>query len=459
MYKPGLDMGKGPVLPVLLRLSAPSMLSMLLQNLYALVDTIFVSWLGTSQLAALALAVPLAFIGMALSKGVTVGAVTLMSHAHGADDYRHASDVCTATYPLILATLAPLCLFVLPGASHAVFGLFAAGAETLHHVDRYAFWLACSFPFIGLSFMCEGVFLSNGDSRTPMMAIIAGNLVNLALDPLLIFVLDMGIAGASLASLCGWAVSSGIMLLRLRGSGLERPSLLCDRAHLGLWGEIVRCGMPVTLAMLVIPLGTIGLNAILVREGAPFVGAWTLSMRIEQMLSMPLVGLMSALVPFVGFNLGRGSLDRIREGKLACLKISYGLVLAMGIPLLLFIDDAVRLFSPGPEVAVLAAYSLRLALVGYLLAPVEMVMTAMAQGIKHSGYTLAIYAARLLVLRIPLALLLAVWLGGRGVYLSHPASMLVTGAASIWLLHRVMKLVGEKAAPRRHGSQPIAKEA
>lgn len=447
MGKSGLDMGRGPVLPVLLRLCAPSMISMLLQNLYALVDTVFVSWLGTSQLAALALAVPLAFIGMALSKGVSVGAVTLMSNAHGSDDPRHAADVCTATYPLILLTLAPLCLFAVPGVSHAVFGLFGAGAETLLHVESYTFWLACSFPLIGLSFMCEGIFLSNGDSRTPMMAVIVGNVANLALDPLLIFGLDMGIAGASLASLCGWGLTAGFMLWRLRGRGLERPVLFCDRAHLRLWGEIVRCGMPVTLAMLVIPVGTIGLNAILVRQGAAFVGAWTLSMRIEQLVSMPLVGLVTALVPFVGFNLGRGSMDRIRQGKSACLKISFALVLVMGLPLFLFIDDVVRLFSPAPEVAALAAYSLRVALVGYLLAPVELVMTAVAQGIKRPGYTLLIYCMRLLVLRIPLALLLGRELGGKGVYLSHPASMIITGLVSIWLLHRIMQLVGRQIAP------------
>jgi len=445
MSKSGLNMGEGRVLPVLVRLGAPSMVSMLFQNLYALVDTVFVSWLGTVELAALALSVPLLFIGLSLSKGVAVGATALMSHAYGSGDREHAANVCASAYPLALLVLGPLCLFALPAVNQSVFGLFAVGSEVLEHVDRFVFWLALSFPLMGLALVCEGIFLSNGDSRTPMLAMIVGNVVNIGLDPLFIFALDMGIAGASLASLIGWGTSAGIMLWRLKRRDMERPKLLCSRSQLRFWAEIARCGTAVTLAMLVMPLGTAGLNAVLARYGAAYVGAWTLSVRIEQLVSMPLIGLSYSLVPFVAFNLGRGLTQRVQEARGACLKLSYLLVVLMGVPLFIFIDAVLRLFSPGAEVHALAAFSLRVALVGYLIAPVEMVMIAIAQGIKRSGYTLAIFSIRLLVLRIPLALVLGYALGGRGVYLSHPVSLILTGLVSILLLRRLIVLIEDKS--------------
>lgn len=454
MTKGGLNMGEGRVLPVLVRLGAPSMVSMLFQNLYALVDTVFVSWLGTVELAALALAVPLLFIGLSLSKGVAVGATALMSHAYGSGNREHAASVCASAYPLALTVLCPLCLFALPAVNQSVFGLFAVGPEVLEHVDRFVFWLALSFPLMGLALVCEGIFLSNGDSRTPMMAMIAGNVVNIGLDPLFIFALDMGIAGASLASLIGWGVSAGIMLWHLRRRGMERPTLVCTRSQLRFWGEIARCGTAVTLAMLIMPLGTAGLNAVLASYGAAYVGAWTLSVRIEQLVSMPLVGLSYSLVPFVAFNLGRGQTQRIKEARGACLKLSYLLVVLMGVPLFFFIDAILRLFSPEPEVQALAAFSLRAALAGYLIAPVEMVMVTIAQGIKRSGFTLVIFSIRLLVLRIPLALVLGYAFGGKGVYISHPLSLFFAGLISILMLRRVMGLIEEKTPPAAMEASP-----
>ncbi|MBN2809519.1 MAG: MATE family efflux transporter, partial [Deltaproteobacteria bacterium] len=178
-----VNMGEGRVFSTLLRLGAPAMISMFFETLYALVDTIFVAKLGTIPLAAMSLAVPLLFIGMALSKGVAIGALATMSHARGSGHQEEAGKIAQAAYPLAFLAISVLLLLALPLFNQPLFALFDKQPELLHDAAVYTRWLALSFPFIGFAMLCEAIFFSYGDSKTPMLAMIAGNVLNIVLDP------------------------------------------------------------------------------------------------------------------------------------------------------------------------------------------------------------------------------------------------------------------------------------
>ena len=433
-------MGKGNVLQTLIGLSAPAMLSMFFQNLYALADTIFVSWLGTTELAALSLCIPLLFIGMALSKGVAVGTTALMSHARGSGREDRTTQVAGALLPILAVVTAPLCLLAVPEINMVFFDRFGADAAVLAEVKKFMFWLALSFPVMAFAMTCEGVFLSYGDSKLPMKAMIAGNLLNLCLDPLLIFGCNMGIAGASLSSLLGWLCSGSIMWITLKRRNLDHPIFSLTPQKMKVWKDMLFMGGPVSLAMLVMPLSNAGLNFILTPFGPAFVGSWMLSANLEKMIVLPLYGLSCSLIPFAGFNLGAGNGQRIREGIKLAIKSCYMLLIPIGILFYLFAPQIIGLFKPGTEVMTLSSWAFRAALVGYWLMPVELIVIGLAQGIKRPQYTMFINATRLLLLRLPLAFIFARLWGGKAIYISHTASLLISGLISLFVLKRLLHL-------------------
>jgi putative MATE family efflux protein len=438
MEKSGGTMGDGSVFGVLLRLGAPAMISMFFQNLYALVDTVFVSWLGTGELAAMSLCVPVFFLAMALVKGVAVGGTALMSHARGAKNPGGATDTAACAMPLTLVILSPFYLLAVPAVNAWFFGFFDVDRAVLLQVDRYMYWLVWSFPVMGFAMICEGIHMSYGNARIPMVAYIIGNLVNIALDPFLMFFCRMGIAGASLASLAGWGISGVIMWTALRKKGLDRPSGLCSVVQWKYTGKIAAAGGPIAVGMMIIPFSIMGLNYVLAPFGPAYVGAWNLSSRLEQMIILPLYGLACALIPFVGFNQGAGNTGRIREGIRAALTGSYAVLIPAAALMWLYAPEIISLFRPEPEVLLLCVHAFRLALLGYWLAPFELVMNGTAQGLRQSHYTLIINLLRLVALRLPLAVLFSrVW-GGESVYASHMVSIIVTGFVCVFILRHLM---------------------
>ncbi|ACN16850.1 MatE [Desulforapulum autotrophicum HRM2] len=442
-----LNMGKGKVLTVLLGLGAPAMVSMFFQNLYALVDTIFVAWLGTIELAALSLSVPMLYLAMAVAKGVAVGATSLMSHARGSNDADKADRVTRSCLPLALILLAPFCLLALPGVNATIFRGFNVDQGVLESVQKFMFWLGWTFPAMGFAMVCESVFLSHGDARTPMKAMILGNIINIALDPFLIFYCKMGIAGASLSSLVGWAISGFFMWFTLKHQGKVSPQCFCTPGEARVWKEIGALGGPVALAILIMPISVIGLNYVLTPFGPAYVGAWALSARMEQMIILPLYGLSCSLIPFAGFNLGAGNSDRIREAVRISIMACYGVLLPVGALLWFNAPFVIGMFQPGSEVLELSTYAFRASLLGYWLVPIELIVIGLAQGLKRPRYTLIINVARLLLLRLPLAFLLGYIWGGKGAYVSHALAMMVTGTVSIFILGRLLTLADKSCAP------------
>ena len=438
MSRPPVDMGEDRVFPTLVRLGAPAMVSMFFETLYGLVDTLFVARLGTLPLAALALAIPFMYFAMSICKGVSVGGLALMSHARGSDQPKEAASIAGAAFPLLLFLVGGLVLLALPAVNRPIFALFDSEARLLFEIDHYVRWLALSFPVMGFAMLCEAIFFSYGDTKTPMLAMIAGNLLNMVLDPLLIFTCGLGVGGASLASLLGWTLSGAILLHGLHRRGLDLPLFRPAREQFRYWGKIIHLGVPVALSLLILPIGGTILNYLLAGLGPAYVGAWNLSTRVERMVVLPLYGLASALIPFIGFNLGRQRFDRIRAG---CRTVLCGGYLLVIPTLLLFWFEAHRLigcFKPDPEVLKLASFCLKIAGLGYLMLPWELVTTSLAQGFKKPRYSLYISGLRLLVLRLPLAVLFAWAWGGPGIYISHPVSMLLSGTASFFIMRYLL---------------------
>jgi Na+-driven multidrug efflux pump len=281
--------------------------------------------------------------------------------------------------------------------------------------------------------------MSHGDALTPMKAMLMGNTVNLVFDPILIFGAGLGVGGASLASLMGWLVSGFYMHMRLAQCGFVPPTLTWTRLMFPFWRAIWGLGYLIALTMLILPFSFGTMNWLLARFGPAPLGAWNLMSRVELMVALPFMGICNALVPFIGFNLGRRDYGRIRDSIRMSLIIEISGMFFVAIIFILFSKQIMGIFRPGPEVIRWGSYALRASATAFVFFPLELTLTGAAQGLKHPLYSLIATGARQLIFRIPLAVFFSYSWGVKGIYWSHPSATILTSLLCIFLIRDLLK--------------------
>lgn len=433
------DMGSGSVTKVLLVLAVPAMMSMFFQNLYALVDTMFISWLGAEPLAAQALAVPLFYLALSLGKGIQIGTAALISQARGQGSEVKVPFLARASLPLLLLCMLPLLLLLIPELCEGFFSLLGARGSVLDQIYPYTFWMIMSFPVMAYVMIGECIFMSHGDTFTPMKAMVIGNALNMLLAPLLMFTLGWGIAGASIATLFGQLVAAFYIRSRLIQAGLITPSITWEAAMFKRWQEIGKLGFVVALTFLISPLGLAMVNGVLVNLGAEAIGAWNIMSRLEMMFMLPLNGMAGALIPFIAFNYGQGNWTRIKQGIRFFLLAAVSFLLPVIALVILGAKWLVLPFGSVTDVGNLSIHAIRIAALGDILAPLELVLYGTAQGLKKPLYPLIAMGARILIFRYPLAVVFASTWGVYGVYWSQPVAMVLSAILSCILLWRLLR--------------------
>ncbi|MGC9490238.1 MAG: MATE family efflux transporter, partial [Thermovirgaceae bacterium] len=272
--KRSVDMGSGSVPKALWKLAIPSIASMFFHTLFHLVDTVFVSWLGEYSLAAMSLTFPVMFVLFALINGISVGTTTTVSNQLGTGNEEEAHDFCDASLILLLSLSfipVPLLFRVV---SNNFFGFLGGAGPVLSESYRYSFWMIVGIPPMAFSLLGDSLFRSQGDTVTPMKAMILGNGINILLDPLFIFTFGWGIAGASFATVFGRLVSFAYIAHKLRSDSNLRPSFRIPQKMFSRWRRIIAIGVPVFLSQGSMAIGTAAMNRILSRYGAAAIGAW-----------------------------------------------------------------------------------------------------------------------------------------------------------------------------------------
>lgn len=434
-----VDMGQGKVSYVLGRLALPLMVSLFFQNLYAYADTVFVSWLGETPLAAISLALPLTYLALSLAKGVAMGSVILMSFSRGAGDETAAQKIAESVFPLMLLFMALFSPLMLAPVGQAFYLALGADPDTAAQGTGFIFWLVASFLPMGYVMTVEALFTARGDTVSPMKAMLLGNILNIILAPIFIFVLGWGLTGAAAATFacqCFSAIYIGYRLRVLLGATLQ---WLPQAGGLKIWWQILKQGLFVTAAYLITPIALMLLNGILVRFGAVAVGAWNLMSRTEMMVMLPIMGLSNALATFVGFNLGRLDYDRVRQGLIFFLKVSWAIIIPASLLFYFLPQQTIGLFRPTPELKLLGGIAMQASALSILFMPLLSAVAGMSQGMKRPVYMVGQMFVYLVCLRLPLADWFAGHWGQEGVYWSHPVASACTAVLSLFLLRRLLQ--------------------
>ena len=400
-------LGTMPMGRLIFTMSGPIMLSMLMQAVYNLVDSIYVARLGDDAFLALSYAYPIQTLLIAFCVGTGVAFSAVLSQRLGAKQMDQASSVVLHGGLLYFLCWLIFFLFGLLGADAYLRtctdtpSVIAQGTAYLQVCCCLSFGVCTQFP-------CERILQSMGRPAGFMIIQGSGALLNIILDPILIFVFDMGVAGAAAATVIGQITGAVIGLFLVHGLREQFPiSLRGQHLQPALLEELGRIAGPAILMQSLSSVMSFGLNTILRRVSETAVWVLGVYFKLQSFVFMPIFSVNNGLISIISFNYGARDRRRVSGA------IRFGMLLAVGTGiigcglLILCASPLLRVcFNAGTQALALGIPALGLTALSFPVAAVNIILSSAFQSLGHSRYSLVISLLRYIVLLLPVALLL-----------------------------------------------------
>ena len=440
MKKTVNDFSTGSVRQRIIAQAVPLTLAQIVQLLYNIVDRIYIGHLpdvGEMALTGLGLTFPVIVIIAAFTALLGMGGTPLFSIARGAGEDAEAERIIGNVFALLTAASAVLFTgcYVL---RRPILFLFGASADSIVYADEYLRIYLFGTFFSMLSTGLNGYISAQGFPRVSMATTLLGAGINIVLDPIFIFVFDMGVSGAALATVISQAVSALWVLRFLTG----KRAILCLRREqiridIGRTKRIMILGLPGFVMQGTNSLVQIVCNTQLQAQGGDlYVGVMTVIGSVREMLSLPVSGISSGAQPVLGYNYGAARYGRVREGIrfMSVLGVAYtalAWVVVMLIP-----GPLLSMFGCEPETIEIGAEMMNIYFFGFVFMAFQFVGQSTFQGLGKAKQAIFFSLFRKAMIVVPLTLLLPVFFDVRGVFLAEPISNAIGGLAcfiTMWL--------------------------
>ena len=430
---------------LLINMSLPMMISMLVQALYNIVDSIFVSRISEDALTAVSLAFPLQSLMIALGAGTGVGINALISRSLGERNQKKANDVA----------MNGLFVFFLSYLVIALCGIFAvrpfyrmqtgAGQEAIMElgVEYLSTVLIFSFGIFG-QFIFERMLQSTGRTFFTMISQATGAIINIIFDPIMIFGLfgfpRMGIRGAAVATVMGQIIAAIIAFV---WNQKKNPDLQLYLRGFRPDGEIIRqiyqIGIPSIVMQSIGSVMTAGMNLILMGISSTAAAVFGVYFKLQSFFFMPVFGLNNGVIPILAYNFGAGNKKRM----INTLKYGYGIAAfftCIGFAAFELIPGALLgLFDASPEMLEIGINALRIIGIHYLIAWFCIVTGCLFQAVGSAVYSMYVSIARQLAVLLPAAYILAMIGGLKLIWWCFPIAEIMSLVISLVCLQLVMK--------------------
>lgn len=427
--------GTEKIWKVLLKLAPPVMLAQLIQALYNIVDSLFVGKYGNSGLTALSIIYPIQLLMIALAVGTGVGINTVMAARLGCGKDEEAREYAGLGTPLAIimwAVFAFICYMIMPAYAK----MSTSSEEIIHGVTVYG-RIVCIFSFgLFLESIWTKIIQANGDMKTPMIAQIIGALVNIVLDPLLIFGLfglpEMGIAGAASATVAGQIAAAAIVF----GKGFYKVPR--HKKYFGYVKNIFRTGTPNILMQSAYTFYILGLNLILSTFSDQAVTALGLYYKWQTFFFIPLGAMQTCIVPVVSFNYAAHSIERCR--KTLSSAVLFGEVLMfLGTLCFLFLpEDMLRVFTSDAQVIQIGKIGFLYVGISFLPMVTSLTFPVFFQATGFSLKSSWLTIIRTVVLFVPLGYLFSKF-GLNRFWLTFPITETITTAVGLYWYRQFLK--------------------
>ena len=443
-----------PVSRVIPRLAIPTIISMLVTNIYNMADTFFVSQIGTSASGAVGVIFSAMGIIQAVAFTIGMGSGTNVSQALGAGDEERAQQFVSVAFFTAFAVGVLLAALGLANLDALV--RFLGATETIAPYARdYATYILYAAPFMMCSFVMNNHLRFEGLAAYAMVGITTGGLLNILLDPLLIFGLGLGTAGAAIATAISQLVSFVILLLmtNLRADAIS-ISLRRFTPSLRLYGRILYNGVPSLGRQGIASISTILLNTTAGAYGDAAIAAMSIVSRFVLFINSSVIGFGQGFQPVCGFSYGAGKYKRVREAFWFCVKVATVILLVLGSISMIFSEPIITAFRrDDAEVIAIGTLALRLQLVTLPLWGFIVMSNMFTQSIGYGVRATIISISRQGLFLIPALLILPRLFGLPGIQCAAPISDLCAFLLSLIvvmsILRRFEKMPDREEAPVR----------
>ncbi len=441
-------MGVMPVNKLLLSMSVPMMLSMLVQALYNIVDSIFVARVSEDALTAVSLAFPLQTLMIALGGGMCVGVNALLSRALGEKNYDRVNEC--AKNGIFLSFLNFL-VFLLVGLFVVKPFYYAQtdDPEIIYHGIQYLSIVCTCSIGIYMQFIFERLLQSTGRTFLTMITQMVGAIINLIFDPILIFgylgLPAMGVAGAAIATVTGQIIAAILALIfNLKYNPDIKLKFKGFRPGGRIIGQIYQVGIPSIIMQSIGSVMTFSMNQILITFSSTATAVFGVYFKLQSFIFMPVFGLNNGMVPIIAFNYGARKKERMM--KTIKLSIIYAMsIMAVGVLVFQLIPDKLFMFFDASEhMLSMGVPALRIISLSFIPAGFCIVGGSVFQALGRAVYSMINSICRQLVVLIPVAYLLSLLGNVNYVWWSIPIAEIMSVVMTSIFMTRIHKNIIKK---------------
>lgn len=429
-----------PVLPLVLSMSFPMVLSMMVASLYNIVDSYYVAKISEDAMTALSLVFPVQNLINAVTIGFSIGANAVISYHLGAQEPQKAS--AAATQSIVYNTIHGMiltvgCILVMP----FFLRLFTTNEQVVNMGVRYSRVAFAFAVFVAISMSMEKIFQAVGKMLMTMICMMSGCVANIILDPILIFgwgpFPEMGIEGAAFATGIGQTLSLAIYIIcYFIGHFPVRLCFTANTFDLSLTKKMYGVGIPATLNLALPSLLISCLNIILSAYSQVYVLVLGVYYKLQTFLYLPANGIVQGMRPIIGYNFGAKEHARVQKIYRVALVLS-ACIMAVGTILCWLIpSQLIGLFSTNADTIAAGSTALRVISIGFIVSSVSIISCGALEGLGMGSPSLVISLLRYTLLIIPVAFILSRFLDAVGVWHAFWITEIVTAIIAYYLYKR-----------------------
>ncbi len=436
-------LGDAPLGRLLLKLSMPGIAATISTSLYNIVNTIWVTKIGYEAIAALTIVIPVQILYYAIGGGTSTGIAALVSRRFGEKNPEAANHAAGQAF-FISAFFGLLFILIITLSSDGILPLLGATPDIIDFGRQYLVITSYGAPFVIFALVTASLMRGSGEAVKPMIIMVSSTVINIITDPLLIFGIgpfpEMGVAGAALGTVIsqvfGCLLALYFLFARKTAYHIKLSHL---RPDLSILKDIYRVGLPTIVTQLMESVAFLLFNRVLSVFGSVIIAVVGIVMRISDFAFMPVMGVSNGLLPIVGYNFGANKYKRLWQAvKIASVSITI-LLAVITLFMVIFAPQIVGVFSHNDTLTAEAIPALRIMLSTMLfVGPTIMFITAL-QGLSQGTKSLGLSLLRQFLIFIPILFLFRYLWGLMGVWLSAPASDILSFALIFSFIYREYK--------------------
>jgi putative MATE family efflux protein len=428
---------------LLVKLSTPAMIGMVVQALYNVVDTWFISrFVGIDAFAGVAIAFPIQMILIGIGIAVGIGGASLLSRRLGEQDREGASLALGNMISLAILTgiicIAAGLIFLDP-----LLRIFGATDAIMHYARDYISVVLLASPFLIFSVVASSAARAEGNARVAMFPLVIGGCLNVILDPIFIIVLDRGVKGAAEATIISMIVSCIFLVYYILSGKSEVALRLCHlRLKLPIIKEIFAVGSSDFARTAAMSATSAIFNNILKDLGGEIpIAAFGIIFRVISFVFMPMIGIAQGAQPIIGFNYGARQFGRVRDCLSLANKSSTILACVGFVIFMVFPEQIIRVFSPDEELIAMGTTATRWLVLAFPLIGYQNIGASLFQALGKAKPAIFLAFSRQVLFLIPAVLILSKLFGLTGVWLSFPVTDAVAFAVTWFMVNRELRML------------------